>query len=64
MHDGRFQTYESFHRLSGTENTEARMAAYHTLVNSMLISNSRDKALVDVPDQRPRASGQVHSFLE
>ena len=57
MYDGRFQNYEPFHRLSVTENMEARMAAYCRLVNSMLISSSRDKALVDVP-------AQVHSFLK
>ena len=51
MHDGRFQNYEPFHHLSVTENMEARMAAYCTLINSMLISNSRDNALVDVPAQ-------------
>ena len=57
MHDGRFQNYEPFHHLSVTANMEARMVPYCTLVNSMLISNSRDKALLDVP-------AQVHSFLE
>ena len=57
MHDGRFQNYEPFHHLSVTENMEARMAAYCALINSKLISSSRDKTLVDVP-------AQVHSFLE
>ena len=57
MHDGRFQNYKPFHHLSVTENMEARMAAYCTLINSMLISNSRDNALVDV-------TAQVYSFLE
>ena len=47
-HDGRFKNYEPFHHLSVTENMEARMAVYCTVVNSMMISISRDKTLKDV----------------
>ena len=50
---GLFQNYQSFHRLSGDTEKEARTAAYHDLTNLML-SQTEESPLINVSSYRPK----------
>ena len=63
-HDGLFQNYQSFHRLSGDQDREAPTSAYHELMNLMLSQTTKDKHLINVSTSRPKAEGPFHSQLD
>ena len=63
-HDGLFQKYESFHRLSGDQDREARTSTYHELINLMLSQMTEDKKLINVSAVHPKSDGPFHSNQE
>ena len=58
------QNYQSFHRLSGDQDREARLSAYHKLINLMLSQMTEDKQLINVSAAHPKSNGPFHSNLE
>ena len=62
--NGLFPNYQSFHRLSGDQDLEARTSAYHELMNLMLTQTTVDKKLINVSAARPKSEGHFHINLE
>ena len=63
-HDDLFQNYQSFHRLSGDQNREARTSAYHELINLLLSQMTEDKQVINVSAACPKWDCPFHGNLE
>ena len=63
-HDSLFHNYQSFYRLSGDQDREARTSAYHEQINLMLSQTTEDKELINVSAARPKSDGPFYSNLE
>ena len=63
-HNGLFQNYTSFHSLSGEQDRDPNISAYHELMNLMMSQTTEDKQLINVSSSRPKTEGPFHSHLE